>query len=278
MLMQTLYFEIAEHRLIMELPAGSLLDWAVPKFSASVIPPESPVTEQPDLHITVSAPYGQPFQSYDVEITQDDETIRYDRGDYLLTVSRDFRRAQVAVHDDFALNHALMLLYSGFIAHRGWGLMTHSSCIAQGSSAYLFAGQSGAGKSTAALLSRPRPVLSDEAALIRVAPDGVRVYNSPFRSDSVWNAEERTLNCELKGYHLLRQSLEIKREGIRSSQALMYLMRTIFYWHYDPQETAKVISMCRTFVEKVPFYELYFQKNDKFWKEISHEQPAAEYV
>ncbi|MCZ8522138.1 MULTISPECIES: hypothetical protein [Paenibacillus] len=276
--MQTLYITIAEHQLVMELPSGPLLDWAVPKFSASVIPPLSSKTEQPDLHVTVSAPYGQPFRGYDVEIARDETSIRYDRGDYLLTVSRDFRRAEVAVYDDFALNHALMLLYSGFIAYRGWGLMTHASCIAQGSSAYLFAGQSGAGKSTAALLSRPRPVLSDEAALIRVAPDGIRVYNSPFRSDSVWDADERGMSCELKGYHLLRQSLEIKREPIRSSEAMLYLMRTIFYWHFDPQETAKVISMCRTFAEKVPFYELYFQKNDKFWEEISDEQPAAEYV
>jgi hypothetical protein len=93
----------------------------------------------------------------------------------------------------------------------------------------------------------------------------------------VWRAEEITCSFELKGYHILYQSEQIKRVPMKHAQAIIHLMNTIFYWSYLPEETAKVISMCRELINTVPFYELYFQKNDLFWGEI-YEKSHGQYV
>lgn len=134
--------------------------------------------------------------------------------------------------------------------------------------AYLFAGQSGAGKSTAALLSYPRQILSDEAAILKVQAGRVEVFNSPFRSYSFWDHAQTADHYELKGCHLLRQSQEIKRTPIAPSDALVHLMNTVFYWAYRADETAKVFQLGSRVVKAVPFYELFFQKNALFWDEI----------
>ncbi len=70
--------------------------------------------------------------------------------------------------NEFALKHALMNLYSSFIVHHKWGLLIHSSCLKEGDKAFLFSGQSGAGKSTVVKLSHPRPILSDEATVVKI--------------------------------------------------------------------------------------------------------------
>ena len=46
-------------------------------------------------------------------------------------------------------------------------------------------------------------------------------------------------------------------------------MDKVFYWRHSKLETAKMIAVCRSVVERVPAYQLYFQKNDTFWGQIS---------
>ncbi|KRF35887.1 hypothetical protein [Paenibacillus sp. Soil787] len=274
--MHKLIIQIAEHQLEINVASAFLKDWLVAKFHATEIMDCSQLGSS-DLTILIEDGYGTPFESFDVNISTTPELITYLRNDYRIQVFRDFTHAYISAYDDFALNHALLLLYSGFIAHHGWGLMTHSSCIMSEGHAYLFAGQSGAGKSTAALLSSPRMVLSDEAALVKVTDNSVRIYNSPFRSDSFWEREQMNESYELKGYHILRQSQQIKRHPVQKAEAMIFLMNTIFYWAFLPEETAKVVAMCRKLVNNVTFYELYFQKNNLFW-EVIHEHTHEQYV
>lgn len=274
--MHKLELTIAEHHIEIDVASDTFKDWLIHKFAAKLVV-DYFLLNNVNLSILVIDVFGTPFESYNVEITYNDELITYLRNDYRIQVTRDFSKAFISAYDEFALNHAMMALYSAFIAHHNWGVMTHSSCIVDHDNTHLFAGQSGAGKSTIAMLSEPRMILSDEAALVKVSNERVQVFNSPFRSDSVWEAHQIGYHYDLKGYHLLRQSQQIRREPIHKTEALIYLMNTIFYWAYLPEETAKVVSMCRMLVNAVPFYDLYFQKNDLFWREI-HEHTHEQYI
>lgn len=221
----------------------------------------------PDLAITIQEGYGIPFSNYEVNIQKSDNKILFKRADYFIEVDSKYREATVAVYNHLALKHALMNLYSSFIVYHKWGLLIHSSCVIENNSAHIFAGQSGAGKSTAAKLSYPRDLLSDEATILKITSEKVTVYNSPFRSELESNSIINS--CPLGSIQLLFQAIQNQRLPIKKSDAFMELIDKVFYWEHDYEETKYVLNMLRTLVTITPIYHLHFQKNNTFWELIS---------
>jgi hypothetical protein len=224
--------------------------------------------EKSDIQVEVYDFYGKPYDDGPVDIEYNGKEYVYTRADYKLVTTPDYSIAKIYVHDDLALKHALINLYSAWLIHRREGLLIHSSCVVEDNRAWMFAGPSGAGKSTVADLSLPRPILSDEATLLLFEPDGsVTAHDSPFRSEMEEACELPT--SPLAGIHFLIQSQDVERVGIRKGDALIKLLDKVFYWEHNKLETAKLIALCKKAVESVPAYELYFQKNDTFWGVIS---------
>ena len=221
----------------------------------------------PDITIVIHDGYGKAFDSYDVTVETHDEVILYSRSDYRIDVDEDFTRASIQVHDTFALKHAMMNLYSSFAVQRGWGLLIHSSCIVERKSAYLFAGPSGAGKSTVALLSRPRQILSDEATIVKIGENEAIIFDSPFRSD--YGSPSHREGVPLKAIQLLKQAPVNRRNLIAQMDGLIGIMDKVFFWTPDVNSTRRVMRLCQHLTSVVPVYELQFQKNDSFWREIS---------
>ncbi|WP_391557544.1 hypothetical protein [Robertmurraya sp.] len=220
-----------------------------------------------DMSLNILADYGVPFTNYDVEIIRDKNKITYRRADYLIETTQDYKQATIHVHDELALKHALMNFYSAFILHNNWGLLIHSSCVVEEGNAHIFTGRSGAGKSTAAKLSAPRVLLSDEATLVKIAPEGITVFNSPFRSELKVTGKETS--TPLVSIQLLRQALFNSRNQLKKSDAVLNLMDKVFYWVHCPEETKKIMYLLLSLVDKVSVYDLHFQKNDTFWELIS---------
>ncbi|MBY0145919.1 hypothetical protein [Neobacillus niacini] len=223
--------------------------------------------KQPDLVINIEDGFGVSFQDYYVDIMKDSNQIFYRRADYYIKVDSDFRTALVSVHNELALKHALMNLFSSFIVYHNWGLLIHSSCVIDNGRAHIFSGQSGAGKSTAAKLSFPRNLLSDEATLVKITEEDVQVYNSPFRSEI--EADSFSGNLSLGSVQILFQALQNKRERVAKSEALFQLMDKVFFWPHSQEETSRIMKLMTLMVKQVPVYELHFQKNNSFWELIS---------
>lgn len=263
--MYELYSKIGDHYVTMTTESLHVQHWLQESFSAS----ESNgwYQESPDLKVEIAWGYGDPFAGFHVDIEKDSRSILYTRVDYRIEVDLDYRTAKISVHDEYALKHALLNLYSAFITYRGWGLLIHSSCVIENNRAYLFAGQSGAGKSTVARLSQPRPLLSDEASLVRIQGDQVTVFDSPFRSDTIPKLVDG--GYPLAGVHLLNQASFVRRSLVAPSDGLLRLLDKAFYWAHDGEETKKVIRMYTQLVKTVSVYELFFPKNNTFWEAIS---------
>ncbi|MEK8126960.1 hypothetical protein WMW72_03455 [Paenibacillus filicis] len=263
--MSVIGVHIADHQVIFDTESAWIEAYVLDKFAELTVADASVM--KADLYVTLNEGYGEPFVDYDVDAGSDGQQATYKRSDYLIESDLDYGRATISVYDEFALKHALVNVFSAFITHREWGLLVHSSCMLQSGRSYLFAGHSGAGKSTVAQLSFPRPILSDEATLIKIADTGVQVYTSPFRSD--------TRMPELKGPYplaaiqFLRQALVNQRVPVHKIDGVVGVMNRVFYWAHDPEETRKVLRLCKRLIEHVPAYELHFQKNETFWEEIS---------
>lgn len=223
-------------------------------------------SKQPDVEMQIEDGYGVPFQDYEVDVQESADFISFTRADYQLQVQPDFKRATLFVHDELALKHAFMNFYSSYIVHHNWGLLIHSSCVVDGQRAHLFSGHSGAGKSTAAQLSYPRTLLSDEATIVKITKNSVTVYDSPFRSELRASRIEKTV--PLASIHLLHQSPTNKRVEVKKSDALVQLMDKVFYWPHQQKEAAAIFFLLKRLVENSPVCDLYFQKNNTFWELI----------
>ncbi|TLS35560.1 hypothetical protein [Pseudalkalibacillus caeni] len=220
-----------------------------------------------DLFLNIEGGYGSPFTNNNVKIYSDNWKTMYQRADYLIEVEQDYKTAKISAHDELALKHALMNLYSSFILHYNWGLLIHSSCVIENGKAHIFAGNSGAGKSTAAKLSKPRDLLADEATIVKVDEDKISVYDSPFRSELESTKEE--VPCQLGYIHLLNQSLTNERISLTKAQAIMELTDKVFYWCHTPEEAKRIFQLLTKLVETIPVDNLHFQKNNTFWELIS---------
>jgi hypothetical protein len=224
-------------------------------------------TLNPDLKITIEGGYEHPFKSHHVETIEDNGKVNFRRSDYLIETDCDYKSARILVHNELSLKHALMNLYSSYIVHHNWGLILHSSCVVEEGMAHIFAGQSGAGKSTVARLSKPRGLLSDEAALVKITDQEVKVFHSPFWSEEVTqNTEE---HAPLESIQILYQSHQNDRVNMRKADAFVNLMEKVFYWSQDSEETRKIMGLLRMLINRVPVYELYFKKDNTFWELIS---------
>lgn len=113
------------------------------------------------------------IHGYDCCLLQADATFRHCR--CALNGNADMRR--------FGLNNALMLAFS-FSASFRETLLLHASTVRNNGYAYAFIAKSGTGKSTHVDLWMRHiegcDLINDDAPVVRVAPDGVFVYGSPW--------------------------------------------------------------------------------------------------
>lgn len=260
------YIKIADHNFKITYPSGRSANSFYIIYQSFL----GALSEPADMSITITQGYGLPFQNYDVFIAESDEEIVFQRADYLIEVDPDYTKAKIYFHDELALKHAMMNLYSAFIVHNNWGLLIHSSCAVENGQGHIFSGHSGAGKSTAAKLSLPRQLLSDEAAILKITDTSVTVYDSPFRSEL--QAIGKMETAPLASINLLHQAWSNQRTGLKKSRALIQLMDKVFYWSYKQEETANILQLLQLLVEQVSVYDLHFQKNNSFWELISNDE------
>jgi hypothetical protein len=260
--MEEIHILIGQHRILIHSYSPHFSDWIEIYFKRM-----DSVLNKVDLVIEIQSGYGVPFESYDVNIQSSPNMITYQRADYILEIDASYNKAEISAYNELALKHALNNLYSAFIIHNNWGLLIHSSCVKHQEKAYLFAGHSGAGKSTVARLSAPRVLLSDEATLVKINESTIQIFDSPFRSELVSNSVQ--VPCTTAEIFLLHQSQDVKTVPMKKSDAFLHLMDKIFYWQHDAKETKKLTTMLKQLVRQAPASELYFQKNDHFWGLIS---------
>ncbi len=220
-----------------------------------------------DICVELIDGYGSAFSNFKVDIMKEANRKIYRRSDYYLEIDVRYKNVKLAAHDEFAFKHAFMNLYSSYIVDQKWGLMIHSSCVLEDSDAHLFSGYSGAGKSTVAKLSYPRPLLSDEATLVKISSENIVIFDSPFRSEM--ESHGHVKQYSLKSIQLLVQSQVNERNLLKKSDALTLLMDKVFFWTNDPGDTKRILSMLLELIENVPVYDLHFQKNNSFWELIS---------
>lgn len=143
------------------------------------------------------------------------------------------------------------LVFEGGVEVHGCGVIDASG------DGYLFAGQSGAGKSTIAQLwaDAGATVLSDDRVVLRAGSDGVRMHGTPWHGDAAF-AEPRA--ARLSRILLLRQAPQHRIRALPAAQAAGLLFSCAFPVFHSAEALDRTLALLAKIVESVPVDALEF--------------------
>jgi len=145
----------------------------------------------------------------------------------------------------------------------------HSAGVAADGKAFLFFGGPGSGKSTIAGFSEHHTVLHDDMNLIMLHGDSPTVEGMPFNPKLI---KKRRLRAPLTALFSLHKSRKVSIErGIPQELSERLLPEMYLPLSAVSNDKQKAYSHLFQAVEKfsaIPYYRLYFKKDDSFWLSI----------
>jgi hypothetical protein len=189
----------------------------------------------------------------------------------------------------YALDSVLRIVHSLLLAPEG-GFLVHAASAIRHGRAWIFAGVSGAGKTTIAKLA-PADVrlLTDEISYVvrRNQPSstspirraagsselaawrdagGYLAFGTPFVGD-LGRAGE-SLSAPVAGLYLLTQGPHNSIQSVSAADALRGLLENILFFAEDAQLVAQVFQSACDFVLRVPVRRLTFVPDSSVWELI----------
>ncbi len=174
----------------------------------------------------------------------------------------------------YSLDSVLRIVHSLVLARRGEFLVHAASAIRNGR-AFLFAGVSGAGKTT---ISRLAPadatLLTDEISYVRKNGSGYDAHGTPFAGELARVGEH--CSAPLETLYLLHQGPENRIDDVPRVAAAQALLRNILFFARDAELVQCVFEGACEFVDRVPVRKLTFRKDAAVWDLIGQTQAQEE--
>ena len=160
----------------------------------------------------------------------------------------------------------LRIVHSLVLAKEG-GFLVHAASAVRNGVAFLFAGVSGAGKTT---ISRLAPsdvtLLTDEISYVRPDGSGYRAFGTPFAGEL--SQPGRNVSAPIAALFLLEQGPRNQIESVSPEEAIRLLLRNILFFSGDSELVNLVFQSACNFVERVPVRRLVFVPDERVWETI----------
>jgi hypothetical protein len=144
-------------------------------------------------------------------------------------------------------------------------MLLHASAVFNRNAALLFAGPSGAGKTTIARLCTQCRVLNDEIISLSLSKDGVVcVAGTPFWGE-MGSGPYYGKSFRLLSVLFLNKALETKIVSVPTSTAVARLLRSVCLFGTSDRETAQALDLCAKVLTAVGGAELHFEKKNLDW-------------
>jgi hypothetical protein len=202
-----------------------------------------------------------------VRVDMQDGMWRLRRGDFQAYWDARAGRGRVRQSaNPYSIDSVLRIVHTLILAKEG-GFLLHAASAVRKGRAFLFAGVSGAGKTTISRLAPPDvTLLTDEISYIRRERDGYRACGTPFAGE-LGRAGE---NCSagLSTLFFLAKGPEPKIEPLNVAEAVRCLLRNILFFAEDAELVKMIFRSACEFVERIPVRRLTFAPNQQVWEFI----------
>jgi hypothetical protein len=222
---------------------------------------------QYEFDIDLIDPAESTHADEDVRVTLQDGRWLLQRGDFRAEWDSAAGRGHIRQSPNpYAIDAVLRIVHTLILAKQG-GFLVHAASAIRGGRAYLFAGVSGAGKTT---ISRLAPsdcaLLTDEISYVRRDGDAYRACGTPFAGELARVGENTS--APLSTLFLLEKGAENRIEPVAKSEAVQMLMRNILFFAEDAELVNRVFRSACEFVERVPVRRLIFVPDQRVWQMI----------
>jgi hypothetical protein len=203
----------------------------------------------------------------DVQVSLQDGRWLFQRGDFHARWDARAGRGHIRQsRSPYAVDSVLRIVHTLILARQG-GFLVHAASAIHHGRAFLFAGVSGAGKTT---ISRLAPadakLLTDEISYVRRAGNAYEAWGTPFAGELARVGENQA--APLSTLFLLEKGPENRIEEVAAAEAVRLLLRNILFFAKDPELVSLVFRSACEFVEKVPVRRLIFVPDERVWEII----------
>jgi hypothetical protein len=207
----------------------------------------------------------------DAHVAREGSLWHFRRGDFDATWDPRAGRGRITqCPNPYSIDTVLRITHSLVLAEEG-GFLLHAASAIRNQRAFLFAGVSGAGKTTISRLAPPdATVLTDEISYIRRSEiKNNRTYTAfgtPFAGEL---ARIGANTCApLEALYLLVQGPENRIDPISKIDAARAIMRHVLFFAEEKALVAKVFDSVLDFVSRVQVAQLIFTPDARAWELI----------
>lgn len=219
-----------------------------------------------ELQIEIAPPSDVPPDA-DVDVRRNGRQWTFRRGDFRAEWDADAHRGTVRqTANPYAIDSVLRILHTLLLSRDG-GFLVHAASAIRDGKAFLFAGVSGAGKTTISRLAPPGVhLLTDEVSYVRRTPEGYLAFGTPFAGELAKVGEN--LSATIAGLYLLAKGAENSITPVSTDTAARHLLQNILFFAEDAELVKLVFTSACDFVGSVPVYRLSFVPDSRVWELI----------
>jgi hypothetical protein len=212
------------------------------------------------------APDGRPSDE-DARVTRQGDLWSFQRGDFGAMWDARAGRGHIRqCPNPYSIDTVLRITHSLLLAEEG-GFLVHAASAIRGGRAFLFAGVSGAGKTTTARLAPPdATVLTDEISYVRREAGTYKAYGTPFAGELA--RVGANTSAPLETLYLLVQGPENFIRPVPKIDAARALLRHVLFFAEDREMVSRVFDSVLAFVSCVEVAELVFTPDARAWELI----------
>jgi len=203
----------------------------------------------------------------EVRVTHRTGRWRMTRGDFLAEWEPAARRGWIRQSaNPYSIDAVLRIVHTLVLARQG-GFLLHSASAIRNGRAFLFAGISGAGKTTISHLAPPDvTLLSDEISYIRRQADSYVAFGTPFTGELAKVGENTS--APIAAAYLLAQGSENRIDSISPAEAARSLLANVLFFAEDDELVRSAFHSAFEFVSLVPVSRLTFVPDSRVWELI----------
>jgi hypothetical protein len=221
---------------------------------------DPPALIDPDIDVSVTCHAGRWFLS---------------RGDFRAEWDPAARRGSIRQSaNPYSIDAVLRIVHTLLLAKQG-GFLLHSASAVRNGKAFLFAGVSGAGKTTISRLAPPdATLLTDEISYVRKLDGsadasgkaGYAAYGTPFTRE--WAERGENISAPVAALYLLAQGPENRIDPVTVAGAGRGLLSNMLFFAEDQDMVQRAFQAACDFVQNVPVFRLTFVPDARVWELI----------